>query len=110
MDELVSKADELPEEAASGLSDGLGASILLDLRRVTFYDPETNANTISIIITFAPRNEIKFGVETIEAPCDAIEEVYMELKNGMDMRDVCMGLARLTGFLATKIGSFTTSA
>ena len=100
------------QEDGSGnvrLNDRLGAGLLLDVNCTKFFDIETNASTVRILFSFSDESVTKFGDETIEVPAGSVKEVFIEMKTGMDMRDVCLGLSRLAGHIASSIMPMTTS-
>lgn len=109
MVEQPSNPRELPDEAASRLSAGLGAGLLLDVKCTKFFDIETNASTVRILFSFSDESVTKFGDETIEVPAGSVKEVFIEMKTGMDMRDVCLGLSRLAGHIASSITPMTSA-
>ena len=91
------------------LNDGLGAGLLLDVKCTKFFDIETNASIVRILFSFSDESVTKFGDETIEVPAGSVKEVFIEMKTGMDMRDVCIGLSMLAGHIASSITPMTTS-
>ena len=100
------------QEDGSGnvrLNDRLGDGLLLDVKCTKFFDIETNASTVRILFSFSDESVTKFGDETIEVPAGSVKEVFIEMKTGMDMRDVCLGLSRLNGIIASSIMPMTTS-
>ena len=102
----------MKQEDGSGnvrLNDGLGASLLLDVKCTKFFDTETNASTVRILFSFSDESVTKFGDETIEVPAGSVKEVFIEMKTGMDMRDVCLGLSRLAGHIASSITPMTSA-
>ena len=100
------------QEDGSGnvrLNDRLGAGLLLDVNCTKFFDIETNASTVRILFSFSDESVTKFGDETIEVPAGSVKEVFIEMKTGMDMRDVCLGLSRLNGIIASSIMPMTST-
>ena len=100
------------QEDGSGnvrLNDRLGVGVLLDIKCIKFFDTETNASIVRILFSFSDESVTKFGDETIEVPVRSVKDVFIELKIGMDMRDVCLGLSRLTGHIASSILTLTSA-
>ena len=100
------------QEDGSGnvrLNDRLGAGLLLDVNCTKFFDIETNASTVRILFSFSDESVTKFGDETIEVPAGSVKEVLIEMKTGIDMRDVCLGLSRLAGHIASSITPMTSA-
>lgn len=91
------------------LNDRLGAGLLLDVKCTKFFDIETNASIVRVLFSFSDESVTKFGDETIEVPAGSVKEVFIEMKAGMRMRDVCLGLSRLNGIIASSIMPMTTS-
>ena len=73
------------------------------------FDTETNTSVRRILFSFSDESVTKFGDETIEVPVRSVKDVFIELKIGMDMRDVCLGLSRLTGHIASSILPLTSA-
>ena len=100
------------QEDGSGnvrLNDRLGAGLLLDVNCTKFFDIETNASTVRILFSFSDESVTKFGDETIEVPAGSVKEVFISMKTGMDMRDVCLGLSMLAGHIASSITPMTSA-
>ena len=91
------------------LNDMLCAGLLLDVNCTEFFDIETNASTVRILFSFSDESVTKFGDETIEVPAGSVKEVFISMKTGMDMRDVCLGLSRLAGHIASGITPITSA-
>ena len=103
----VQVASEAPKVPV--LDDGLGVGVLLDIKCIKFFDVETNASIVRILFSFSDESVTKFGDDTIEVPAGSVKEVFIEMKAGMRMRDICLGLSRLNGIIASSIMPMTTS-
>ena len=96
-------------QVASELNDRLGGGVLLGIECRNVFDTETNTSVRRILFSFSDESVTKFGDETIEVPVRSVKDVFIELKIGMDMRDVCIGLSRLTGHIASSILPLTSA-
>lgn len=106
-DTPVQVASEAPKVPV--LNDGLGVGVLLDIKCIKFFDTETNASIVRILFSFSDESVTKFGDDTIEVPAGSVKEVFIEMKTGMRMRDVCLGLSRLNGIIASSIMPMTSA-
>ena len=106
-DTPVQVASEAPKVPV--LDDGLGVGVLLGIKCIKFFDVETNASIVRILFSFSDESVTKFGDDTIEVPAGSVKEVFIDMKAGMRMRDICLGLSRLNGIIASSIMPMTTS-